>query len=157
MLSKQMGAQALNFASALNELAGDVNKNAALSPRNPPRAPHSRPPAHAGLASVLQAASSAAPDQPRRVRRLRLVKLTRERRLETGSSRPQQFNPRLGTTKRTRQGGRPPLRCGIRLARIKPSKPVLNSSQTRCRRWTETDRKPELCCQYPHFLRAARR
>ena len=28
---------------------------------------------------------------------------------------------------------------------------------TRCRRCSETARKTELCCQYPHFLRAARR
>ena len=57
---QQMGAQGLKFASALNELAGDVNKNAAYV-RATLHAPQTA--AVLALASVLQTASFGRPNR----------------------------------------------------------------------------------------------
>ena len=119
-------------------------------PCNPPRAPDSRR-ALLALASVLQTASFAA-RTARRVRRLRLVKWTRERRLETGSPRRESL---LLLEQLSQKGGRPRLRLRegpIVSPQVAPSLNFIDAVSIRSTTDSEAE-KPDLLSTVSSFCK----
>ena len=128
-----------------------------LCPCNPPRAPHSRPPSHAGLASVLQAASFGAPEptkesQATSTREMDPWKTTRDRFVPASTVLISTWNDKTCA----RVAG-PRLRYNLRTGKVSPQ--VATKIPADAVVSDAADRAVNLTCcqQYPHFAGRERR